>query len=426
MRSGHFLLTTFGSFGDLHPYIAVGLGLRARGHTVTIGTSEAYRAKVEAEGLLFHPIRPNLGEVFTPEVIRQAMHPRKGTEFVFRKLMLPWFEQSFEDTAAAAREADVIVGHPIAFATPVVAEYLKKTWISVALQPSVFLSEHDPFTVSGAPVINWLVSLGPGFTRAFLRFARRVMHGWGAPVNAYRKKLGLREVPNPLLDGMFSPHGTQAWFSRVMARPQVDWPARVDITGFPFYDKLEAGHGLNSELARFLDAGPAPVAFTLGSSVVYDAGAFYEQSLEAVQRIGCRAVLLVGRDTGNAPAGPVPDNVFVAEYAPYSELLPRAAATVHQGGVGTTAQALRAGKPMIVVPRSHDQPDNGRRIAQRGVGRVIPRGRYRADRVVRELETILKTPSYADAARGTAAEMEREDGVAAACEGLIGAAGLNR
>lgn len=426
MRSGHFLLTTFGSFGDLHPYIAVGLGLRARGHAVTIGTSEGYRAKIEAEGLRFHPIRPDLGQVFTADVIRQAMHPRKGTEYVFRNLMLPWFEQSFEDTVTAARDTDVIVGHPIAFATPVVAEYLKKVWISVALQPSVFLSEHDPLTVSGAPLINWLVSLGPGFTRTFLWFARRVMHGWGAPVNAYRKKIGLPEVQNPLLDGMFSPHGTQAWFSRVMARPQADWPARVDITGFPFYDRLEAGHGLSPELARFLDAGPAPVVFTLGSSVVYDAGAFYEQSLEAVRRIGCRAVLLVGRDTGNAPTSPVPDNVFVAEYAPYSELLPRAAATVHQGGVGTTAQALRAGKPMIVVPRSHDQPDNGRRIAQRGVGRVIPRGGYRADRAVRELETILGTASYGDAARETACEMEREDGVAAACEGLIRVATLNR
>ncbi len=426
MKPGHFLLTTFGSFGDLHPYIAVGLGLRARGHDVTIGTSEAYRAKIENEGLRFHPIRPDLGQVFTPEVIRRAMHPRKGTEFVFRELMLPWFEKSFEDTTAAALKADLIVGHPIAFATPTVAEYLKKTWISVALQPSVFLSEHDTLTVSGAPVINWLISLGPGFTRAFIRYARSVMHRWGAPVNAYRKKLGLPEVRNPLLDGMFSPYGTQAWFSRVMARPQPDWPARVDITGFPFYDKLEPGHGLSPALARFLDAGPAPVVFTLGSSVVYDAGAFYEQSLEAVRRIGCRAVLLVGRDTGNAPTGRVPDNVFVAEYAPYSELLPRAAATVHQGGVGTTAQALRAGKPMIVVPRSHDQPDNGRRIHNLGVGRVVARSRYRADRAVRELETILKTTSYADAARATACEMEREDGVGAACEGIIRAADLNR
>ena len=422
MQSRHFLLTTFGSFGDLHPYIAVGLGLRERGHIVTIGTSEIYRPKIENEGLRFHPIRPDLGQVFSPEVLRRAMHPRRGTEYVFTKLMLPWLEQSFEDTRDAAREADLIVGHPIAFATPTVAEYLQKRWISVALQPSVFLSEHDPLTVSGAPLINWFISLGPAYTRGFLRFARRVMRGWGKPVNEFRKKLGLREFRNPLMDDMFSPYGTQGWFSHVMARPQPDWPARAAVTGFPFYDKLEAGDSLSAELARFLEAGPPPVVFTLGSSVVYDAGAFYEQSLEAVRRIGCRAVLLTGRDTGNAPAGPLSGEVFIAEYAPYSELLPRAAATVHQGGVGTTAQALRSGRPMIVVPWSHDQPDNGRRIERMGVGRVIPRSRYRADRAVRELETILGTPSYGEAANATAFEMEREDGVAAACEGLIRAA----
>jgi rhamnosyltransferase subunit B len=117
------------------------------------------------------------------------------------------------------------------------------------------------------------------------------------------------------------------------------------------------------------------------------------------------------------PSTAVPDTVFVTEYAPYSELLPRAAATVHQGGVGTTAQALRSGKPMIVVPYSHDQPDNGMRVERLGVGRVIPRSRYRANRLAEELKLLL-AGEYAAAARATACEMEREDGVTAACEGL--------
>src|ERR1019366_1548853 len=132
----HFLLTTLGSLGDLHPYIAVGLGLRQRGHTVTIATSEVYRQKVDGEGLRFHPMRPDLGRLLdNPEVLRRVVHPRTGTEYVFRKLILPWLEQSFEDTLEAARNADLIVGHPIAFATPTAAEYLKKPWISIALQP---------------------------------------------------------------------------------------------------------------------------------------------------------------------------------------------------------------------------------------------------------------------------------------------------
>jgi UDP:flavonoid glycosyltransferase YjiC (YdhE family) len=158
--------------------------------------------------------------------------------------------------------------------------------------------------------------------------------------------------------------------------------------------------------------------FTLGSSAVFDAGGFYAESVAAVRKSGCRAVLLIGRDARNIPSTPVPETVFVAEYAPYSELLPRAAATVHQGGIGTTAQALRAGKPMIVVPYSHDQPDNGRRIVRLGVGRVIPRSRYRADRLALELTQLLANEKYSTSARAIAREMQREDGVAAACEGL--------
>lgn len=413
----HFLLTTLGSLGDLHPYIAVGIGLRDRGHRVTIATSEIYRPKVEGEGLGFRPLRPDLGELIDrPEVIRAVVHPRTGTEYVFRKLFLPWVEQGFEDTVAAARDADLMVGHPVAFATPTAAEYLKKRWISVALQPSVFLSAFDPPAISGAPFLKPLHALGPAASRTFFRFARRIVRGWGAPLNALRRKLGLREFANPVLDDMFSPYGTQAWFSRIFAQPQPDWPERTTVTGFAFYDKLEPGQGLSPQLAEFLDAGPAPVVFTLGSSAVFDAGAFYTESLAAVRKIGCRAVLLIGRDARNALQGPAPENVCVAEYAPYSELFPRAAVTVHQGGVGTTAQALRAGRPMLVVPHGNDQPDNGTRARRLGLARMIPKGKYGAGRVASELKILLEDHSYVAAAARAAAKIASEDGVGAACD----------
>jgi rhamnosyltransferase subunit B len=237
-------------------------------------------------------------------------------------------------------------------------------------------------------------------------------------LNELRRGLGMAELRNPLMFGDGSPLGTQGWFSKVLAKPQPDWPARTTVTGFPFYDKLEPGHGLSPELHRFLGEGPAPVVFTLGSSAVFDAGGFYSESIAAVSRTGHRAVLLIGRDTRNVPSKALPPGVIIAEYAPYSELLPRAAATVHQGGVGTTAQALRSGKPMIVVPWSHDQPDNAMRVRKLGVARVIPRSSYRAGRLARELKLLLGDERIASAARSVALEISREDGVAAACDGL--------
>jgi UDP:flavonoid glycosyltransferase YjiC (YdhE family) len=412
------LLTTFGSLGDLHPYIAVGKGLRARGHSVVLATSEIYRAKVEGEGLGFHAVRPDLSGVLDhPAEMRKAMHPRTGTRYVITKMFLPHLEASY-DTLAAAREADLIVSHPIAFATPIAAEVAKKPWISIALAPSLMLSAFDPPRIP-IPFAELIRGAGPGFWGAFFRMVRRAARRRGEPIARLRAKLGLPALPfSPIFDSMFSPWGMQAWFTSIWAKPQPDWPANVTITGFPFYDRLDPAAGMGDDLRRFLAAGPPPVVFTLGSSAVFDARGFYIESAEAARLAGVRAVLLTGVDPRNKPARPLPESVFVAEYAPYSELLPHAAATVHQGGVGTTAQALRSGRPMIVVPFSHDQPDNAARVVRLGVARTVARGSYRADRVAAELQALLRSGEYRERAAWAGEAVRREDGVGAACDGL--------
>ena len=305
-----------------------------------------------------------------PVAINKAFHPLTGSEYILRKVLLPFLDQAFEDTLAIAREADLLVGHPTAFATIMAAELLEKRWISVILQPSLLLSAYDPPAVSGLPALDYFRVFGPPFRKAFFGFARRVARQWGSPINDLRRKLGLRVVRNPVLDDMFSPWGNQAWFSRLMAQPQPDWPANMLVTGYTFYDGLPPGAGLEPELKRFLDAGPPPVVFTLGSSAVFDAGSFYRESTKAIHDAGMRAVLLIGMDARNRPQVELPPTILASEYAPFSQLFPRAAATVHQGGSGTTAQSLASGKPSIFVPWSHDQPDNARRAVRLGVARI--------------------------------------------------------
>jgi UDP:flavonoid glycosyltransferase YjiC (YdhE family) len=193
------------------------------------------------------------------------------------------------------------------------------------------------------------------------------------------------------------------------------------MCGFVFYDRR--GEGFNQEdasqsLARFLDDGPAPVVFTLGSSAVMHPGDFYRESLAAAQRLGIRAVLLAGIKERDQFPHSLPASVFTAEYAPYSELLPRAALTVHQGGIGTTAQALRAGKPMIVVPWSHDQPDNAERLRRLGVSRTIARSRYTADVVARQLAHVLSDSAVHERAAELGAKIAAEDGLRQACDAI--------
>jgi UDP:flavonoid glycosyltransferase YjiC (YdhE family) len=208
---------------------------------------------------------------------------------------------------------------------------------------------------------------------------------------------------------------TLALFSRVLGEPQPDWPRNVAVTGFVFYNGPDV---LSRELEAFLDAGAPPIVFTLGTSAVAAAGRFYEESIAAVRTLGVRAVLLTGGFEQNRPGGALPPGVMLVDRAPHQLLFPRAAAIVHQGGAGTLAQALRAGKPMLVVPHAHDQPDNAARVVRLGVARsVLPR-QYRGARVAKALERLLADSRVAMRAAEAAAVVRGEGGSAAAAAAI--------
>ena len=415
MDPRQIVITTFGSLGDLHPYLALALGLKARGHRVTIATSPVYRPKVESEGIGFHAVRPDLSPDDT-EMIRLVMDPKKGSERVIRQVILPHLRDSYEDLSAAAASADLLVTHPITYAGPLVAAKTGIRWVSSVLAPIAFLSKYDPSVLAPAP---WLTKLYPlGMAGVINKLGKFAVRSWSEPVRKLRAEIGLPPGGDAIFEGQHSPRLVLAMFSRLLGEPQPDWPAHTLVTGFAFYDRLDKGMGIPPELAQFLDSGPPPIVFTLGSSAVMDAGDFYVQSAAAAAELGRRAVLLVGRDPRNLLARTLPPGVITAEYAPFSEIFPRAAAIVHQGGAGTTAQALRSGRPTLVVPFAHDQPDNAARVARLGVARQIGRPQYRAGRVAAELRTMLEDPGYEARAAEVGRRIRSEDGVAAACDAI--------
>ena len=110
--------------------------------------------------------------------------------------------------------------------------------------------------------------------------------------------------------------------------------------------------------------------------------------------------------------------VAAFEYAPFSELFPRAAAIVHHGGIGTTGLAMRSGRPMLVMPCAWDQPDNAERVARLGISRTIPRHRYTPGRVAAELRRLLDEPAYEQRASEVGEQVRQEDGVQVACDTL--------
>lgn len=418
-RLARIVLSTLGSLGDLHPYIAVGVELAALGHAPVIATHGIYRARVERAGVAFHAVRPDFdafGDI--DEAMRRAMDLHTGSRYVLDRFVLPYLRASYDDLLVACAGADLVVTHVLTFGASLAAETLGVPRVHSAVQPFAMFSAHDPMIVPAMPVLEWLSRTGTGPRRALWALARAASRGWFAPVDALRREVGLpRSRAHPLMR-MWSPYLNLALFSPVFAPPQPDWPPHTEATGFPQWDRDEEGRGTSAPLRAFLDAGEPPVVFTLGSSAVYDAGTFYEESARAAAALGVRAVLLTGPEGRNVLARSAGDRVWVEAYAPHSEIFPRAAAIVHQGGIGTTGQALAAGRPMLVMPYSHDQPDNAARCRRLGIARVIPRGAYRAKRVARDLGALLADAGTRERAAGVGARVRAEHGGAAAARAI--------
>src|SRR6516225_7720892 len=233
------VLTTFGSLGDLHPYVSVALGLQARGHEAVIATSGYYRRKIEALGLGFRAVRPDHPDPEAdPELMRRIMDRRTGSEFVIRELMMSVLRESYEDTLAAAEGADLLVSHMLTFTTRLVAEKRGIPWASTFLQPLGLFSAYDPPVLPQAPFLAKLRFLGPTFHRLLFWCARWSVRSWCEPWHRLRAEVGLPPTPaSPLFEGQHSPSLVLALFSESLADKQPDWPRQTVITGFPFYDR---------------------------------------------------------------------------------------------------------------------------------------------------------------------------------------------
>jgi UDP:flavonoid glycosyltransferase YjiC (YdhE family) len=414
------ILSTIGTMGDTNPLIAIALQLKRRGHHPVLAVPEVYRARIEPLGLEFHPVRPDIDPNNTA-LAAMIYDVRKGTERGLREFLFPVLHQTYQDLLAAATvpaRADLLLLGELNYAGPLVAEITGIPWASFVLAPLSFFSAYDPPVLPMYPRLARADRAVPGMGLAIQRLARFISRNWPQPIYDLRAELGLPRGRNPLFDAKHSPDLGLALFSRVLGREQPDWPDHALITGFCYYDADAGNAKLPPHLEAFLAAGPPPLVFTLGSAAVMAAGKFYEYGARAAQRLGQRAVLLIGPDARNLPRHPLPPSICVAEYAPYSALFSRASVVIHQGGVGTTAQCLRAGKPMLIMPYSHDQPDNARRMRRLRVARIIQKRNFTPIRVAAKLRVLLDDPIYAHRAEQIAQRLRGEDGVSAACAAL--------
>ena len=377
------VFSTFGSLGDLYPYLAIASVMQQRGHAVVIASAEYYRRTVENSGIRFCAMAPNC-DFTSPEFQRRAFVERTGGRFLLRDSIFPKIQQSCCDLMNATAGADLLITQMLSFSGPLVAEKTGIPWISTVLAPLSFFSYHDSSVL--APQLRWVREYMPSLNSAINRAARFTTRSWSARVRQLRRELGLSSGADPIYEGQHSPWRVLGLFPRLFAEPQPDWPRNVLLTGFPFWEERRSDTEMESTLRRFLETGTAPVVFTLGTSAVLDPGRFYEESARAVRRIGCRAVCL-GASHG-ALANQAKD-LLTLPYTQHDRVFRVACAIVHSGGIGTTASALRSGRPALVVPWGYDQPDNAARLTRMGVARTVGRKRYTARLAAQELERLL-------------------------------------
>ncbi len=414
------VLSNIGTLGDTNPLIAIALELRRRGHVPVMALPAVYESRIRPLGLEFYAIRPDIDPT-NSIMVEMVYDVKKGTERGLRDFLFPALRQTYDDLLDAATKperADLLLLGELNYAGPLVAEMTGIPWASYVLAPISFFSAFDPPVLPMYPRLARADRKVPGLGRLIRRLARFVSRKWPEPIYDLREELGLPRGSNPLFDAKHSPRLVLALFSKVLGQAQKDWPPNTKIAGFCYYDADAGNQALPPNLEKFLADGPPPVVFTLGSAAVLAAGRFYEYSAKAAMRLGLRAVLLIGSDQRNRPSQVLPPSICVAEYAPYSALFSRASMVVHQGGVGTTAQCLRAGKPMLIMPYSHDQPDNARRMRRLKVARSIQKASYKPMRVARMLKAMLTEPRYAQQAEQVAHVLSQEDGVRTACDAL--------
>jgi rhamnosyltransferase subunit B len=418
-------LATVGSLGDLHPFIALGLALQRRGVSVVLACAAEYRDKVESAGLVFHPMRPSFDDVQRQLKMDRAQLTAAllaDPDFLFARIVAPNARVSYEDVQAVMPGADLLVTSGLAVGARLAAERDHVRFIAIVLQPMSFLSAYDPPVVLN---FEWLTPvfrfLGAAPTRWVLDRLKRATGHSMRPVGELRHELGLPATPDhAIFDGQFSSCGAIALYSQILGGVKPDFPQPTCIAGFAHFDSVDGATAqLAPELQAFLEAGAPPLVFTLGSLIVNSPGSFYRESLAAARRLAKRCVLLVGPDAmpqHGLASGP---DVHVAAYAPHSLIFPRAAAIVHQGGVGTLAEALRSGRPQLIVPHYADQADNAARAVRVGVARVLKPREYTMEAAARELARLLAVDKYRSCAAVVGREVAAENGAERAADVVL-------
>ncbi|MCB1144408.1 MAG: glycosyltransferase [Leptospiraceae bacterium] len=380
MKIKNFLLFTIGSSGDVFPMIALAENLQKKGYSTCFIAVEAFRKYSEEKGIPFLSLASEeeyLNAVRNPDIF----HPYRGFSVVARTGIIPAIRRMFEIARNYDPSETAILSSGLCFGAKIAGEALGFAHIGIHLQPVVFRSLYDtPQMTPTSP------SAGSP------RFLKKLFY-WitdnliidpilKKEINGLRKEQNLPPVKSFFGNYFFSNELNLALFPEWFAKKQMDWPDSTRQVGFPLYDRFQFGSDSSSDEDVFLNK---PILFTAGTGN-HHAKAFFEMAAEACLEKRWKAVFLSSVDE-NIPKN-LPPNVIRKKFIPLSTNLPGFSLLVHHGGIGTLSQAIYHGIPQIILPQSHDQPDNAVRIRRLGIGDYLYPKQQNSKNLINAIEIV--------------------------------------
>lgn len=407
------LVSTAGSHGDVLPFVALGREFAARGHEVVFYANPFFRGYTTDSAIRFVPISTaeKYSSLFGELSDGDPSRAFKRVAMEYAELCPKYYR---------AMKSDVIPGNTIAignsllFSARLLGETDRIPCATVHLAPSVFRSDVRPPRL----VPHWITSRTPSLLK---RMAWWMLDktfydpNFTAPLNKYRAALGLPSIDRIFRSWIHEADVVVGLFPDWFAAPQSDWPGQASLAGFPLYD-----HGnrvsLSPHLEEFISDGQPPVAFSAGTATAA-AHEFFKTSAAAAEAAGSRAILLT-HFRQQVPAA-LPKGVIHVDYAPFGALLPKLAAFVHHGGIGSTSQALRAGVPQLIRPVAYDQFDNSAHAVRLGVAHEILPKRYVPHTVADALKTLTADSALNQHCRQVAAGFADGNSIITACDSIL-------
>lgn len=411
------IFTTIGSLGDLHPIMGIAKELQEMGHQPIIAASEFYRDYIESAGISFHPLRPYINHE-DPLIIRAVLDTQKGPEILHKKYIFPELKSSIEDLLKITDGADLIVSSVLTYFVPIVSHLSGVPWINSIVAPISMWSGYDPPILAPLPFLGKMRFLPHSLHHFILKQLFKVSEPWANPLKKLRQEHGMSPGLNPFWEGLFQGQKTLCLWSEYFYDKKPDWPSNAATTGFVFYDPKQK-NPLSEELNQFISKNEKMMIFTLGSTTIQDPEEFLKIFYEVAKELNAGCIITTGKRFLNDFKKLNTENVLFVDYIPYTQVFPFANLVIHQGGVGTTANCLKAGIPQVVLPFCMDQFDNGYRVKRLGAGEVLERKHLTKKSLLAKIQNVSNSQEMKKSAKEISTQMKDENGAQKAADAIL-------